>query len=246
MKLTEDVYLVGGGDYGFNLSGRLDCHTFVVDGGDGELALIDTGFDGADQILENIQGDGLDLADIKQIIITHYHADHAGGCARVKEATGARMVVPADAAEAIRTGDSEQTGLKWAQSFGFYPPEFQWQSCEVDDVYVHGDRLAVGGLGLEAIATPGHCEGHYSLLLTGRDRSYLFGSDLVFWGGAIILQNVADSSVQDYAASMNLVLEYDFEALLPGHGSISLRNGKRHVEMAANDFNRIGLPKSFL
>ena len=34
MKLTDDVYLVGGGDYGFNLTHRLDCHTYVVDGGD--------------------------------------------------------------------------------------------------------------------------------------------------------------------------------------------------------------------
>ena len=29
MQLTDDVYLVGGGDYGFNLSHRLDCHTYV-------------------------------------------------------------------------------------------------------------------------------------------------------------------------------------------------------------------------
>ena len=34
MRLTEDVYLVGGGDYGFNLTHRLDCHTYLVDGGD--------------------------------------------------------------------------------------------------------------------------------------------------------------------------------------------------------------------
>ena len=43
MKLTDDVYLVGGGDYGFNLTHRLDCHTYPIDGGD-ELALVDAGF----------------------------------------------------------------------------------------------------------------------------------------------------------------------------------------------------------
>lgn len=246
MKLTDEVYLVGGGDYGFNLSGRLDCHTYVVDGGDGELALIDTGFDGSEEILANIRGDGLDVSRIKQIFITHYHADHAGGCAPMKAATGARLVVPLEAAPAIRTADSQQTGLDWAASFGFYPADFDWQPCPVDQEYTDGETMKIGSLELEAIATPGHCAGHYCLLLKGRERNYLFSSDLVFWGGAIILQNVADSSVQEYAASMNRVLEYDFDALLPGHGSISLRNGKRHVEMAANDFNRIGLPKSFL
>ena len=84
------------------------------------------------------------------------------------------------------------------------------------------------------------------LRLAGRDRSYLFASDLVFWGGAIILQNVPDSNVQEYAASMNRALELEFDALLPGHHMISLENGRRHVEAAARDFNRIGLPRDLL
>ncbi|MCY3923490.1 MAG: hypothetical protein OXG27_14010 [Chloroflexi bacterium] len=56
MKLTEDVHLVGGGDYGFNLTHRLDCHTFLADGGS-EHALIDAGFDpGTGEILALIEG----------------------------------------------------------------------------------------------------------------------------------------------------------------------------------------------
>ena len=109
-----------------------------------------------------------------------------------------------------------------------------------------GDRFQVGGLELEAIATPGHCAGHFNLLLRGGDRSCLFSSDHVFWGGKIILQNVHDSSVQEMAASMNRLLDYEFEALLPGHLTISLRNGKRHVQAAADSFNRIGLPPGLL
>ena len=38
MKLTRDVYVVGGGRFGFGISGPLDCHVYVLDGGDGELA----------------------------------------------------------------------------------------------------------------------------------------------------------------------------------------------------------------
>ena len=40
MKLTQDLYVVGGGRFGFGLSGELDCHVYVLDGGS-ELALID-------------------------------------------------------------------------------------------------------------------------------------------------------------------------------------------------------------
>ena len=42
MKLTNDLHVVGGGRFGFGLSGILDCHVYVVNGGS-ELALIDPG-----------------------------------------------------------------------------------------------------------------------------------------------------------------------------------------------------------
>jgi glyoxylase-like metal-dependent hydrolase (beta-lactamase superfamily II) len=246
MKLTNEVYLVGGGDYSFNLSHRLDCHVYLIDTGD-ELVMIDTGFGpGTDRILDLMRLDGLDPERVSRIIITHYHADHAGGCAPMVRATGAELWAPAEAAEAIRTGDADQIGLTWAQSFGFYPKEYVWEPCEVATEFTDTDRIPCGDLTLEAVSTPGHCTGHFVLRLQGRDRSYLFASDLVFWGGAIILQNVPDSSVQDYAASMNRALELEFDALLPGHHMISLENGRRHVEAAARDFNRIGLPRDLL
>ena len=65
MKLTEDVYLVGGGDTGFNISNRMDCHVFVIRGED-ELALVDAGFDGPGKILSNIENDGLDPGQIRR------------------------------------------------------------------------------------------------------------------------------------------------------------------------------------
>src|SRR3990170_5601933 len=198
MKLTQDVYLVGGGDYGFNLTHRLDCHVYVVDGGS-ELALIDAGFwPGTEEILALMKEDGLDPERVSTIVVTHYHADHSGGAAAIKR-------------------------------------EFADEA-----------RIKVGELELELVATPGHCMGHYCVRLAGRDRTYLFSSDCVFWGGAIILQNVKDSNVQDYAASCNRIAALEFDALLPGHHMISLRNGRRHAEAAANEFNRIGLPRDLL
>ena len=246
MKLTEDVYLVGGGDYGFNLTHRLDCHVYVVDGGD-ELALIDAGFGpGTDEILACMRADGLDPGHVSKIVITHYHADHAGGAAPMTRATGARLYAGMEAAPTIRVADADQIGLNWAKTFGFYPADYEWEPAAVDEEFGDGTRIPVGELELEAIATPGHCMGHYCIRLAGRDRTYLFSSDCVFWGGAIILQNVRDSNVQEYAASCNKLAELEFDALLPGHHLISLSNGRRHAEAAAREFNRIGLPKDLL
>jgi len=246
MKLTDDVYLVGGGDYGFNLTHRLDCHTYLIDGGE-ELALVDAGFGpGTEEILSLVRADGFDPGRISTIVVTHYHADHAGGAAPLKRATGARLAAGVEAAPTIRVADADQIGLNWAKTFGFYPADYEWEPAEVELEFADGDTIPVGELELEAIATPGHCNGHYCLRLAGRDRTYLFTSDCVFWGGAIILQNVADSNVQEYAASCNRIAELEWDALLPGHHLISLRNGRRHAEAAARDFNRIGLPRDLL
>lgn len=62
MKLT-DIYAVGGGRMGFGISGPLDCHVYLLDGGS-ELALVDPGLgiDHAfDLVLENIRHDGIEL-----------------------------------------------------------------------------------------------------------------------------------------------------------------------------------------
>jgi hydroxyacylglutathione hydrolase len=246
MKLTDDVYLVGGGDYGFNLTHRLDCHVYVVDGGE-ELALIDAGFGpGTEEILATIQADGLDPGRVSKIVVTHYHADHVGGAAAMKRGTGAALFASAEAAPTIRIADADQIGLNWAKSFGFYPADYEWEPADVDEEFSDGDRIRVGQLELEAVATPGHCYGHYCVRLAGRDRTYLFSSDCVFWGGAIILQNVPDANVQEYAASCNKIAALEFDALLPGHHLISLRNGRRHAQTAADEFNRIGLPRDLL
>ncbi|CAB4932671.1 MAG: MBL fold metallo-hydrolase [Actinobacteria bacterium] len=247
MKINEHLYVVGGGDYGYNLSNRLDSNSYVLDVG-GELWMIDAGFDGGERVLANIKNDGLDPAAITRIFVTHYHADHAGALAYMRKTIGDHVQIAISELEApaVREADEETTGLKWAKSFGFYPSDFIWEPCDIDVELTHNQTVKTGDFEITAILTNGHCNGHMNFLVSGEGKSYLFSGDHVFWGGKIILQNVADSSVQDYAASMNKLLEYEFQALMPGHLNFSLENGRRHVQSAADQFNRIGLPPSLL
>jgi len=247
VKINDHLYIVGGGDYGFNLSGRLDSNSYVIDTGD-ELWMIDAGFDGGEQVLKNMRADGLDPGRITRIFLTHYHADHAGALAFMRARLGdqVQMAINDMEAPAVREADEEIIGLRWAKSFGFYPSDFTWQPCEIDVELTHDQQFSAGEFTLTAILTNGHCNGHMCFLVAGKDHSYLFSGDHVFWGGKIILQNVADSSVQEYAASMNRLLEYEFESLMPGHLAFSLVNGRRHVQAAADAFNRIGLPPGLL
>jgi hydroxyacylglutathione hydrolase len=247
MKINDHLYIVGGGDYGYNLSHRLDSNCYVLDTGE-ELWLIDAGFDGGPRIMENIRADGLDPFNITRIFITHYHADHAGALAYWRDTINDHLLVQISelAAPTVRAADEDAIGLTWAKSFGFYPADFIWKPCEVDVEMKHAQVFKSGDFELKAILTPGHCMGHMNFLVTGGGRSYLFSGDHVFWGGKIILQNVPDSNLQDYADSMNRLLDYDFGALMPGHLAFSLEDGKRHVVKAAEQFNKIGLPENLL
>ena len=96
-----------------------------------------------------------------------------------------------------------------------------------------------------AIATPGHAREHLSYLLEGDDRVGLFGGDVVFQGGKILLPSTPDCSIQELAATMRGLGELDFEALYPGHAGISLRRGRQHVDAALRAFDAEEIPPNF-
>lgn len=249
MRLTDEVYLVGGGiTHGFGLSNDPDCHVYLVDGGD-DLVLIDCGLatdDSLDRILANVAGEGLDPSRISRVLVTHYHMDHAGGAAQFRERLGVAIVAPAEAAETLRTGDERAVALDMAKQAGIYPMDYRFEPVEVALEVREGDRLTVGNLEIEVFETPGHCDGHVSYLLHGKDRAYLFAGDAVFSGGRIVLQNIHDCSIQKSAASVAKLATVDFDSLLPGHAAISMDNGKNHVAKAHDAFQNLFVPKNLV
>ena len=248
MKLTHDVHVVGGGRFGFGLSGPLDCHVYLVNGGS-EPALIDPGLGlpgDFDLVLENIRADGLDPARIGKLILTHYHCDHAGAAREAQSRLNVEVIASQLAAPVIRSGDERAVALDVARAAGFYPADYHLAPCLVDRAVAEGETIGVGDLTLQVWETPGHCDGHLSFTMSGRDRSYLIGADLVFWGGRILLQNIHDCRIDAYAASVKKMAALDFDALLPGHMQISLRGGKAHLAAAATAFAQLGVPPNLL
>lgn len=247
MRLTRDVALVGGGNLGFNLSAPLDCHVYLLDGGD-ELALVDAGVGDvagdSSAILANIAEDGFDPGRISRLLLTHYHADHAGGAAELREHLGLTVHGSELTASALAAGDEDAISLPFAKAAGFYPADYRFRACPATADLSEGRPFRVGRLTVTPFATPGHCRGHVSLLVEGGDRRYLIGGDLIFFGGTIIAQNIPDCSIQEYAASARKMADVPFDALLPGHLSISLRDGKRHVDRAAAAFNQLMIPRN--
>lgn len=249
MRLTADVALVAGGPFtGFGLSTEFDAHCYLLDGGDA-LALIDCGLGtdaGRAALLGRIAALGLDVARLRRLFLTHYHTDHAGGAGTYRTARGLRVAAAAEVADPLERADPERTQFGPASRLGLFPDGYTYAACPVDDRLADGTEHRVGRLTVRAIATPGHCAGHLSYLVTGGERSYLFAGDAVFANGKILLQAIPDCDLGATLASIRRLATISFDALLPGHGAIVLSQGAAHVATAAAAIDRLGVPGSLV
>ena len=246
MRIDPSVYLVGSGQFGFDLTDPYDCNVYLFDAG-GAYVLFDAGTGmGADQMLDVCRQDGLDPAGIGHLFLTHAHSDHGGGAAHVRERTELRVYAGPDTARIVSAGDEEAVSLPAARAGGMYPADYVYRPCPVERVLAPGEVVGIGSLKIEAIPTPGHSHDHHCYLVATPHKRYLVGGDAIFFGGKILLQNTYDCSLPDMLASIQRLAGYSFEALLTAHLNFSLNRGRRHVETACAIIDKLGCPPSII
>jgi len=169
--------------------GFFASNVYLVIGNEG--ALIDSGYGDEASVgaaLDYVKSfDGLKLACI---LITHAHPDHIGGASRIKEATGAAIV--------LHSLDASTRAEALA-----------------DKVVNDGDALAVDGISLEVIHTPGHSPGHICILL--KEEGILFSGDHVLGLGTTAMRP-PEGDMTQYIDSLRRLLGYDIQLICPGHG----------------------------
>lgn len=106
----------------------------------------------APQILANIRTLGFRPEDVKLILNSHTHYDHAGGIDALRRATGAQVAASDASARDLERGgpgpSDPQLGLALS-----YPPVPSVRRI------VDGEVLRVGSLAVKAVYTPGHTPG---------------------------------------------------------------------------------------
>jgi len=245
MKLTPSISLVGSGVLGFGLSDDYDCHVYWVDGGT-ESALIDAGGGrNPDAIHANIVKDGHDFSKLRYVLLTHYHADHAGGAAGWKKTTGAQVICAHDAADAMTKGDEHAISLDLARQYGYYPADYRFSACAIDRKVGEGDRIKIGQWTLEVLDTPSQARGHLCFKGEIDGLKVVFTGDTVFYGGTIGLIATYDCNLQDYAKSVIKLGKLDVNAFFPGHGPFDLKDGGKHLRDAASRFERMVVPRNY-
>jgi len=103
-------------------------------------------------IAANIERLGYRLRDVKLLLNSHEHLDHAGGFAALKKRTGARLLARAESRPGLETGRVDPADPQLG--FGSMFP-----AVRVDRTVRDGEVVRLGPLRLTAHATPGHSPG---------------------------------------------------------------------------------------
>ena len=167
-----------------------------------QAAVIDPGGD-VDKILMALAKDNLRCA---YIINTHGHFDHSGGNKRLKEVTGAQLI--------IHRGDAPMI-VRQAANGGMWGMEIE-NSPFPDRTVGDGESITFGDVSLKVLHTPGHSPGGISLVLDGM----AFVGDTLFAGSI----GRTDFPGGDHEGLIRNVREKIFVlgddvVIYPGHGS---------------------------
>ncbi|TMG59232.1 MAG: MBL fold metallo-hydrolase [Chloroflexi bacterium] len=195
----------------------------------------------------NVKQDGFDPARIRHLILTHGHGDHAGGAARFSKLLDAPAIhVSGVIAESLRRGDEKAMSIDVAKQAGIYPLDYHLEPFPVDHELEEGATIEVGQLRLSVFDTPGHSDGHVSLLLEDGGRRILFAGDVIFFGGKVLLQNIHDCRLDALISSLRKLRGLSVTDLLPGHLTLSLKEGQRHIERANLVLDRLLIPEQMV
>ena len=142
-RIFGDTYYVG----------TAELSAVLIAGDDG-LVLLDAALPQAAPLIDaSIRALGFDSADIRLIVNSHTHFDHAGGIAALQRATAATVAASPRAAEALRTGKPT------ADDPQFAVPNNDFPLVQEIRVIRDGETLTVGSVQITAHFTPGHTPG---------------------------------------------------------------------------------------
>jgi metallo-beta-lactamase class B len=156
VKVFDNLYWVGQTEYS----------SWAVTTSEG-IIIVDAIYDYSveDEVVNGLKTLGLDPATIKYVIVSHGHADHAGGAKYLQEHFGARVIMSAADWDLVE----HDTGT--------------WSKPKRDLTAIDGQKLTLGDTTLTMYLTPGHTLGTISTLIPVRDngKPHLAAE----WGGTL-------------------------------------------------------------
>lgn len=198
--------------------GTCGIGAILITGDEGHV-VIDGGTEkGAGLIAANIEALGFKLSDVKILLHSHEHHDHAGGLAGLQRLTGARLLASAAAAPVLASGKAGKDDPQFDEHATF-------PAARVDGRVADGKPVRLGTLSLTPVATPGHTPGALSWSWRAceggdcRDMVYADSLSPVSSDGYHFIDHPA--YVEAYRASIARVAALPCQILLTPHPSAS-------------------------
>jgi glyoxylase-like metal-dependent hydrolase (beta-lactamase superfamily II) len=197
-------------------------HAYLWSDPDG-LTLIDAGLPGSAPLLADaIHQTGHELADLRHLVLTHFHADHIGAAADIAEWGEVEVLAHHADAPFIR-----------AAAIGPAPDLADWEQPiyeqvmsqlpaqpvippRIDRELADGDELGFGD-GAQAIAVPGHTPGSLALYLP-RHRVLFTGDAVARRQDGTVMCGVFNVNRAQAAASLRRLATLDVTVACFGHG----------------------------
>ncbi|MCW3814154.1 MBL fold metallo-hydrolase [Micromonospora sp. DR5-3] len=214
------------------LLGAFQAYLWLDDDG---VTLVDTGPAGSGPAIEaSLRDLGLGRADLRRVVLTHFHDDHAGAAAEVAAWGDVEVVAHAADAPVLRgerpgpppafTEAERDLHARVAAGLPPAPP------VRVDREVTDRDLLDFGG-GAEVVGTPGHTDGSVALHLP-RHRLLFTGDVAAEYGGEVIF-GVFHVDRARAAESFRRLAALDVDLACFGHGEPVLGGAGDRLRAAA-------------
>ncbi|PPF44891.1 hypothetical protein C5B85_09155 [Pseudoclavibacter sp. AY1F1] len=238
--------------------GRIPCTLASIVADDaGGVHVIDPGSGSDDNLAAlatALEGSGHRLDQVRSIIVTHLHHDHLGLAERLRDVSGAPIVLHRDEQAALDrlAADRPSVETERARLLGWgVPAERHTEILQLvgrsatpvllraDVVVDDGQLLDVPGRRMRAIHTPGHTPGH--LTVVDEDTRLVFTGDHVspvLHPGLGLGGDDGHNPVLQYQRSLRRIIDLGVDEAVPGHGYRFVGLAQRCAEHAQHHQRR--------
>lgn len=213
-RVVENIYYVGADGVA----------SYLITTPQGHI-LMDSGFaETVPRIQDSVNQLGFRLEDVRVLINSHAHFDHAGGFAQLKKLTGAKLMI--SEADAKLISDGGRSDFQWRDNASFH-----FEPAEVDRLLRDKDKVELGGVTIIARVTPGHTKGCTTWTMkvreAGRDLDVVFVGSTTIPGYKLLNNSAYPNIVKDYAYTFALLKTLRCDVFLGPHGSFFALDEKR-------------------
>jgi metallo-beta-lactamase class B len=203
-RIIGNVYYVG----------AAEISSFLITTPNGHI-LLDSGLaETVPQIQQNVAQLGFKMSDIKILINSHAHYDHAGGLAELKKLTGAKLMASQADSELLARG---------AKDDPHFGDRFVFAPVVTDRILNDGDEVELGGTAMTAHLTPGHTKGCTTWTMKvnegGQQYNVVFAGSASAPGYKLVDNPKYPTVLADYERTFRVLKSLECDVFLGAHGS---------------------------